>query len=553
MRKSILNAAGIVAAAALFCVTCNDNGLVRSPNNDGDANRLVEKFHGVTGNEEPPPPVITYTLAVGRNNAGGGSVSRAPSKTAYDAGESVMVTASPNEGYAFTGWTGSVESAVSPLLITMDGNKSLTANFSWQSEEPPPERVAYELIIGINPAEGGYVSRDPDYTDYEAGTQVTITAAPRDNYKFKTWEGDATTADAEITITMNGNKALIAVFEQTQTSTTNYTVSFSVNGGSGTTPATQTVNAGKSVTLPGGGGLTMAGYNFGGWNTSSGGNGTNYSAGSSYTPTDNITLYAKWNSAKIDPNNPTDPNNIIIEMIHVEGGTFIMGCTSEQGSDCNNDESPTNMVTVSSFSIGKYEVTQGQWKAVMGSLPSKIESKYGIGNGYPVYAANWWNDNDLQTFIDSLNRKTGKTYRLPTEAEWEYAARGGNSSNGYKYSGSNTLGNVAWYSGNSGEKTHQVGTKAPNELGIYDMSGNVREMVSDWYSSSYYSSMPIDNPTGPATGSDRVYRGGSFYSEVYGGAGSAQSCRVSNRCDWLMGRCSSRIFFDVGLRLVLSQ
>ncbi|GBU22703.1 hypothetical protein R80B4_02615 [Fibrobacteres bacterium R8-0-B4] len=154
----------------------------------------------------------------------------------------------------------------------------------------------------------------------------------------------------------------------------------------------------------------------------------------------------------------------------------------------------------------------------------------------------------MNDFIPKLNQLTGKTYRLPTEAEWEYAARGGNNSGGYKYSGSNTLGSVGWYldnilgqsSGNSGYGTQPVGGKNPNELGIYDMSGNVWEWVSDWYNSSYYSSSPTNNPTGPTSGSYRVYRGGSW-NDVAGG------CRVSLRNYNDPGLS----YIGLGLRLVL--
>ena len=224
------------------------------------------------------------------------------------------------------------------------------------------------------------------------------------------------------------------------------------------------------------------------------------------------------------------------EMVKVEGGTFTMGATAEQGSDYDSDELPTHQVTLSDYYIGKYEVTQQLWEYVMsysgtcadGSsmsayasdvwLGSDPSSSYGVGDYYPAYYVSYYDIVDI--FLPRLNKITGRTYRLPTEAEWEFAARGGKQSKGYKYSGSDNIGVVAWYTGNSGGKTHQVGTKEPNELGIYDMSGNVWEWCGDWYGS--YSSSAQTNPTGPSSGSFRVLRGGSWYH-------SARDCRVSYR------------------------
>ena len=225
-------------------------------------------------------------------------------------------------------------------------------------------------------------------------------------------------------------------------------------------------------------------------------------------------------------------NGVSFKMIAVEGGTFSMGATSEQGSDADSDESPVHSVTLSSYSIGETEVTQELWQAVMGSNPSYF-------SGYPqrpVECVTW---NDCQTFITKLNQLTGKNFRLPTEAEWEYAARGGNKSKGYKYSGSNTIGDVAWYWDNS-NSTHDVKTKAANELGIYDMSGNVYEWCQDWYGN--YSSNSQTNPTGPSSGSDRVGRGGSWY-------GDAGGCRVSYR----YYSTPDNYNYFLGLRLCLSQ
>jgi formylglycine-generating enzyme required for sulfatase activity len=221
--------------------------------------------------------------------------------------------------------------------------------------------------------------------------------------------------------------------------------------------------------------------------------------------------------------------NLINNMVYVEGGTFKMGATSEQKSEAGLDEIPAHKVTLSSFSIGRYEVTQEEWQAVMGSNPS-----YFKGSKRPVEEVSW---NDCQEFIRRLNAMTGKHFRLPTEAEWEYAARGGNRSQGYKYSGSDNLNSVAWYRDNSGETTHDVGQKSPNELGIYDMSGNVFEWCQDWYWMDYYSFSPQTNPMGPSSVSSRVFRGGSWHFN----AGNCRvSCRDSNP-DFQYG--------DLGLRL----
>ena len=223
-------------------------------------------------------------------------------------------------------------------------------------------------------------------------------------------------------------------------------------------------------------------------------------------------------------------NGVSFTMIEVDGDTFTMGAIAEQGGDVDSDEKPAHEVTLSSFSIGQTEVPQELWEAVMGSNPS-----YWKGSKLPVEQVSW---NDCQEFIKKLNSLTGQNFRLPTEAEWEYAARGGSKSRGDKYSGSNNVDDVAWYYSNSGRQTHDVATKQPNELGLYDMSGNVWEWCQDWYG-NYTEGVQVD-PAGPTSGSYRVPRGGGWYS----GAGD---CRVAGRT----GHGADRRDNGLGLRLAL--
>lgn len=224
-----------------------------------------------------------------------------------------------------------------------------------------------------------------------------------------------------------------------------------------------------------------------------------------------------------------------MELVYVRGGEFMMGCTGKH-SDCSVNEAPAHPVQLSSFYMSKYEVTQELWMFVMGGKnPSKV-----VGDSLPVTGVSWY---EAQTFISKLNLLTGKKYRLPTEAEWEYAARGGDLSKNYKYSGSNDLEEVAWCKDNSEDKPHAVGTKKPNELGIYDMSGNVYEWCSDGFDLyEWNSSVPLENPTGYNLSETKVYRGGCMtsYPDV---------CRVSARNQSI----PNAQFNHVGFRLALDE
>ena len=223
-------------------------------------------------------------------------------------------------------------------------------------------------------------------------------------------------------------------------------------------------------------------------------------------------------------------------MVKVTGGTFQMGGTAEQGDDVTKYELPVHSVTLSDYYIGETEVTQALWRAVMGNNPSYY-NKDSV-NGESVFPVEHVTYLQCDTFFNKLSELTGKKFRFPTEAEWEFAARGGNKSNGYKYCGSNSIDSVAWYKENSEHTTHPVKQKKPNELGLYDMSGNVQEWCSDWRAD--YSDTAQVNPKGPEKGSYRIMRGGNWLYE-------ATYCRVSKRYE----DGQTHKYFINGLRLVM--
>ena len=230
---------------------------------------------------------------------------------------------------------------------------------------------------------------------------------------------------------------------------------------------------------------------------------------------------------------------LVDNMVRVEGGTFLMGSNRDNNDDETDlVERPIHQVTLSSFSIGRFEVTQEEWQALMGDTPTGFKS-----NKMPVKCVSW---RDCQKFIKNLNKLTGKNFRLPTEAEWEFAARGGNDSHGFRYSGSDCLDDVAWYSDNCIDDgaeslengTHEVGRKSPNELGLYDMSGNVYEWCLDKYGE--YGSAAQTNPKGPSSGTCRVLRGGSWTNYE-------QGCTVSCRSFSAPGMLHAIVGFRLAL------
>jgi uncharacterized repeat protein (TIGR02543 family) len=324
-----------------------------------------------------------------------------------------------------------------------------------------------------------------------------------------------------------------------------YTVTYHINGGTGTTPTAQAINGGNNVTLASDSSFTRNGFTFGGWNTNTSGAGTNYSAGTSFTPTSNITLYARWISGG------SISGTSDIEMVWIPAGTFIRGSNDSLDFDAN--ASPAHQVTLTSgFLIGKYHVTQDQYQAVMGSNPSWFHGGSGrepaageVQGRRPVESVNWYDAlvfcnrlsilegltpaYEMQTeantsiwstdpntwgavpseFIntrwDAVRVVTGSTgYRLPTDAQWEYACRAGTTT-AYN-TGEMRSNNTGWNWENSNSRTREVGRLPPNSWGLYDMHGNVWEWCWDWYGT--YSSGAQTDPVGASSGSYRVHRGG---------------------------------------------
>ena len=496
-----------------------------------------------------------HKLAISYNNGGGtGTAPTSPTSADYGTNVTMPDNTYKYTGHTFAGWEvsgiGSIEEtysaresvAVKDLSTAIKtGNASITLTVKW---------TANTLSITYDNGGGsGSAPSSPASAAY--GTSITMPANPynRTGYTFTGWvvSGTGSTsgtyavgtskAVSDLSTSINTGNASITLTASWNVNT--LTISYANGGGTGSAPTSPTSAVyGTNVTMPAST-YSRTGYTFAGWEVSGTGSVTGtHNAGASVAVSAlsttiasgdaSITLTAKW----------------IIDMVYVPGGSFEMG-------EVGIDNGPVHTVTLSSFYLGKYEVTQEQWTAVMGNNPSYFTGSPASGevqNKRPVERVSWY---DALVFCNKLSMREGLSpayrisgstdtedwgtvptindstwdavevvagsngYRLPTEAQWEYAAKGGNGSPGnYTYSGSDTVDDVAWYESNSGNKTHEVGKKAPNGLGLYDMSGNVFEWCWDWYGS--YPSGAQTNPEGADSGSVRVLRGGSWdYSAVF--------------------------------------
>ena len=421
--------------------------------------------------------VITYTITF---NVQGGLGLSALTDTA---GSIVELPTPTRADYTFVGWYNSSSDGIkyeSPH--TLAGNATMYARW-----------VGVDYTITFDTQGGSSVSS----ITAAYNSSVNLPAAPvREGYTFAGWYGSAGGAryGGGSSYTITGNVTMYADWTPV-----NYTITFDYQGGSSVSSITAAYNS--SVNLPV---TTRLGYTFNGWFSASSG-GDKYD--SPHTLKGDVTMYAQWTIIDLGTNgsgNDGDEMTINgIALVLVKAGTFTMGSpTSESGRD--SDEAEHQVTLTNDYWISKYPITQAQYRAVTGNSPSYFSGR----DNNPVEYVTWTAANNFAQSVSG---------RLPTEAEWEFAARGGNKSEGYIYSGGNNLDSVGWYwnnipstsSGNSGYGTQPVGQKKPNELGIYDMSGNVWEWCNDWYGT--YPTGAVTNPTGPSSGTYRIVRGGSWY------------------------------------------
>lgn len=474
------------------------------------------------------PPGGKYVLLV--MFQGDGTVE--PAAGTYRSGTLVTLTPMAAEGWQFDHWEQGLTGNTNPGQLLMDTNKTVVAVF---------RQRMFSVTVGANGQ--GAVSLNPPGGEYSFGTLVTLTATPDANWHFKDWTGDITGSINPLQVAVDGDLAVTAVFELDQ-----FLLTTSVVNGNGLlSPETGQRNVNEIVTLTA---TPNAGYRVRFWTGTDNDLSTANTNQVTMTGQKNVTVEFELIGGGNEEETIILPGNVPLIMIKCPPGSFMMGhYPGEQGANSGN-EVPQHPVTFESgFWIGKYELTQGQWAAVMNSNPSNNWARPD-SNNRPVEQVSW---DDARDFIAALNALTGKAFRLPSESEWEYACRAGDNTEPTRFYWGDDLDyidirNYAWYLGNRYDDywdayTHVVGRKLPNGWGLYDMSGNVDEWCEDDYYQDYSYSFADGSPfiDSPRL-STRVYRGGNFASE--GGA-----CRSAYRGAWEPWR----VYSSLGFRLARDE
>ncbi len=494
--------------------------------------------------------IPTYTVTVVADPTDSGTVSKSPDQVIYANGTSVALTAVAADGFTFRGWTDgttTISAATSFQHTVADADKTFTAKFK--------AIPTYTVTVMANPANGGTVTKLPDQAIYTHGTSVTITATPAVGYHFTSWSGSATSLTNPLVVTMDSTKTLTANFAINEYALTVE----AVNGSVAKSPDQTTYTYGTTVTLTA---MPAVGYHFTGWS----GSATIMANPLVVTMDAAKTLMAHFATNLPPPNEVTVylPGNVPLVLVSIPSGSFQMGSPDTERSR-SSDEGPVHTVNIGyEFYMGKYEVTQEQWQAIMGSNPAR---NYGVGENYPVYNLSWDDICDPTTgFLKKLNdyffsMGLGQvTMRLPSEAEWEYACRAGTQTRFFfgdslLDASGNPLDDIhqdgpagvlpgnrsdyMWWESNA-SGANPVGRKLPNQFGLYDMYGNVWEWCQDFWHDNYMGA-PTDGSVWQGTSLYRVFRGGSWLN-------STHNCRSANRYIYTQ----NNIYNSFGLRLLTS-
>ena len=456
--------------------------------------------------------VKTYSLTAAAID---GSVTKRPDQASYDHGETVTLEAVPNAGHSFTNWSGDLSGVTNPAKLVMDADKSVTAGFAVKTHSLTATAV------------DGSVARSPAQAAYKYGETVTLEAVPNKGYSFTNWSGDLSGVTNPAKLVMDANKSVTAGF-----AIKTYNLTAAAVGGSATRRTAQAGHKyGETVTLEA---VPNTGYRFTNWSGDL--SGSNNPAKLVIDSDKSVTASFTFTARASD----VTAKSIGIKLIHIPVGSFMMGSSDSVAQLAGQydkkekdfaDEFPQHEVRISKdFRMGQTEVTQGQYMSVMNAQPWSGKAYVQEDANNPAVYVSW---DEAVEFCRRLSQQEGKTYRLPTEAEWEYACRAGTTTRFSFGDSDSLLGDYAWFDGNADkvgqDYAHPVGQKKSNPWGLYDMHGNVFEWCSDYYDEQYYSNTPSIDPNGPLSSTSRSLRGGSWDNDV-------SYLRCSYRSDYRVNR-----------------